>query len=112
VLAARCRQAIFYLRVFLALKQNPCPPQRQQRKPLGHKEGTILYSHTETLIEYHPDDLDAWKRGEKKKWLGGRVVPPEVYNQPRYHFGEYFVLNYFEKAWWHGFCDHNLGYGH
>ena len=64
----------------------------------------MIYRLTETLIEYHPDDLDAWKRGEKKKWLGGRVVPPEVYNQPRYHFGEFFVLNYFEKARWHGFC--------
>jgi hypothetical protein len=64
----------------------------------------MLYKLTETVIEYHPDDLDAWKRGEKHKWLDGRIVPPEVYNQPRYHFGEYFVMNFFEKARWHGYC--------
>jgi hypothetical protein len=64
----------------------------------------MLDKLTETIIEYHPDDLEAWKNGIKDKWLEGRKVPPEVYHQTRYHFGEYFVLNYFEKARWHGYC--------
>jgi hypothetical protein len=61
------------------------------------------------VIEYHPADLEAWKCGEKKKWLKDSTVPPEVYNQPRYHFGEYFVLTCFEKALWKGYCWYALG---
>ena len=72
----------------------------------------MCYRLTETIIEYHPDDLDKWKNGEKEKWLAGRVVPPEVYNQPRYHFGEYFVVNYFEKAFWHGYTFYSLNESH
>jgi hypothetical protein len=64
----------------------------------------MLYNLKETIIEYHPDDLEAWKTNKKDKWLEGRVVPPEVFHQSRYHFGEYFVLNYFEKALWRGYC--------
>jgi len=64
----------------------------------------MLYKLTEIIIEYHPDDLEAWKNDKKDKWLEGRKVPPEVYHQTRYHFGEYFVMNYFEKARWHGYC--------
>ena len=63
----------------------------------------MLYKLTETIIEYNSDDLEAWKNGDKHKLLDGHKVPPEVYNQPIYHFGEYFVLNYFEKARWQGF---------
>ncbi len=63
----------------------------------------MIYRLTETIIEYHPFDLDAWKCGEKQKWLAGRVVPPEIYNQPHYHFGEYYVLDYFERARWQGY---------
>jgi hypothetical protein len=62
------------------------------------------YKLTETVIEYHPADLVTWKKNEKDKLLGNRKVPQEVYNQPEYHFGEYFVLTYFEKALWHGYC--------
>lgn len=64
---------------------------------------------TEIVIEYHPADLEAWKRGEKEKWLKDRTVPSEVYSQSEYHFGEYFVLTYFEKALWKGYCWYALG---
>lgn len=64
---------------------------------------------TETVIEYHPDDLANWKRGEKAKFLSGISPAPEILNQPTHHFGEYFVLSYFKKAGWKGFHHYALG---
>jgi hypothetical protein len=69
----------------------------------------MLYKLTETIIEYNPADLEAWKRGEKDKWIGDREVPNDVYNQPGYHFGEYYVLNQFEKEGWHGYVFYAIG---
>lgn len=63
----------------------------------------------ETVIEYPGDDLAAWKIGDKKKLLEGHIPPGDVFNQPTYHFGEYFVLNYFMKARWFGYRFYALG---
>ena len=62
----------------------------------------------ETVIEYRLEDFAAWKRGEKELWLSGDV-PKDVYNQPPYHFGEYYTLHYFMKARWQGFCFYAIG---
>lgn len=64
---------------------------------------------TETVIEYHPSDLSAWKSGKKSKWTSSDRVPDQVHNQPTSHFGEYYVLSYFRKAHWSGFCFYALG---
>jgi hypothetical protein len=69
----------------------------------------MKYSLIETVIEYNPVDLESWKHGDKEKWLQGRIVPNDVNNQPNYHFGEFFVLNYFEKAHWQGYVYYALG---
>ena len=63
----------------------------------------MLYHLTETVIEYHPNDLEEWKHGDKQKLLAGRKVPPEIHNQPEYHFGENFVLKHYEQKGWNGF---------
>jgi hypothetical protein len=63
----------------------------------------------ETVLEYRAEDLAAWKRGDKSRLLEGEEVLPEIYTQPNYSFREYFVLNYFKKARWKGFCFYALG---
>ncbi|BCT69431.1 hypothetical protein NNRS527_03054 [Nitrosospira sp. NRS527] len=65
---------------------------------------------TETVIKYREEDLTAWKNIEEKmKLLEGYSPPQDVFNQPTYHFGEYFVLNYFKKAQWSGYRFYALG---
>lgn len=64
---------------------------------------------TETVIEYHPDELSAWKSGKKDKWTGSEVLHSQLLNQPTSHFGEYFVLSYFKKARWSGYAFYAIG---
>ncbi len=63
---------------------------------------------TETVIEFCEVDRTAWVK-DKNKLLEGHSPPPDVFNQPTYHFGEYFVLSYFKKAGWSGYRFYALG---
>lgn len=62
----------------------------------------MIYQITEEIFTYDPADFEAWKNGDKEKILNGRWVPKDVYNQPAYHFGEYFVLNHYAGLGWDG----------
>lgn len=68
----------------------------------------MSFTLVETIIEYNLADFEAWKRGDKKKLILDQKVPEDIYNQPNYHFGEYFVLNYFIKARWQGYVYYAL----
>lgn len=63
----------------------------------------------ETVIPYHQEELEAWKRGDKAAVLDGAIPPQAVINQPRYHFGEYYVLRHFKRAGWSGCCNYAIG---
>lgn len=68
-----------------------------------------MYLFNELVIDYTIEQLNAWKEGDKSlipKWI---EVPDEVYNQPNYHFGEYFVLRHFSAHGWRGFVNYAIG---
>lgn len=52
----------------------------------------MLFRFTETVIPYKTAELTSWKEGDKSLIPDGNDVPSIVYNQPNYHFGEYYVL--------------------
>lgn len=62
----------------------------------------------ETIIRYRAEDLADWKVGKKEAWLSG-PLPTHVANQPKYHFGEYYVLSHFKAARWSGHRFYALG---
>ncbi len=69
----------------------------------------MKFEITETVFTYPKSLLDSWKQGEKS-WIPSELfVPPEVYNQPHYHFGEYFALTKFLELGWQGTAYFPLG---
>jgi len=68
----------------------------------------MRYVIDEVTLEYDPSDYEAWASGVKEKWLAGEP-PGHVLNQPRYHFGEYFVLSHYSSSGWQGHRFYALG---
>ena len=68
----------------------------------------MLHIIDEVTLKYEPTDYQAWISGAKEKWLKGE---PEahVLNQPRYHFGEYFVLSHYSSLGCQGHRFYALG---
>ncbi len=64
---------------------------------------------TETIFTYPQGLLDGWKNGEKGWIPDSLFVPPEVYNQPHYHFGEYYALKKYLELGWQGTAYYALG---
>jgi len=62
----------------------------------------------ETVLEYAEADYEEWSSGKRERWVS-EPVPAHVVNQPRYHFGEYFVLSHFAKEGWAGHRFYALG---
>lgn len=69
---------------------------------------TETHTFRETVIEYQVEDLANWVGGEKARWLSG-AVPPDIFNQKNYHFGEFFVLQHYRKKGWQGHRFYALG---
>lgn len=69
----------------------------------------MLFRFTETVIPYKTAELISWKEGDKSLIPDGNDVPSIVYNQPNYHFGEYYVLKHFRDLGWSGFVDYAIG---
>ncbi|WP_411992072.1 VRR-NUC domain-containing protein [Agarivorans sp. DSG3-1] len=64
---------------------------------------------SEIVFTYQKSLLEAWKEGDKS-WIPDELfVPDEVFNQPHYHFGEYFTLSKFQELGWHGSAYYALG---
>ncbi|WPC75933.1 VRR-NUC domain-containing protein [Vibrio porteresiae] len=64
---------------------------------------------SETVFTYPKVLLDAWKEG-KKDWIpDSLLVPQDVYNQPHYHFGEYYALTKYLELGWEGTAFYALG---
>jgi len=68
-----------------------------------------MYRFTELVLDYTKEELDAWKQGDKSIIPIWSSIPNEVFNQPNYHFGEYFVLKYFSDRGWFGFVNYAIG---
>lgn len=68
----------------------------------------MRYTIDEVTLEYDPRDYEVWISGAKEKWLAGEP-PAHVLNQPRYHFGEYFVLSHYSSSGWQGHRFYALG---
>lgn len=62
----------------------------------------MTYQIIEEVLMYAPADFEAWKNGDKEKILNGHWAPKDVYHQPSYHFGEYFVLKHYADLGWKG----------
>jgi hypothetical protein len=69
----------------------------------------MLHTFDEMVLTYDANQLTAWKNGDKSlmpHFVEKRAI---VANQPAYHFGEAFVLDYFHRAeGWLGFADYML----
>lgn len=69
----------------------------------------MLHVFEEFVLTYGPDQLAAWKGGDKSlmpSFVEERVI---VANQPSYWFGEAFVLDHFHRVeGWLGFPDYML----
>ncbi|BCK26064.1 hypothetical protein VCSRO63_3004 [Vibrio cholerae] len=64
---------------------------------------------TETIFSYPQSLLDDWKNGYKDWIPESLFVPQDVYNQPNYHFGEYYVLKKYLELGWQGTAFYALG---
>lgn len=64
----------------------------------------------EIVLDYDPDELTRWKSGDKSL-APAFVARPDIWlTQPKYHFGEAFVLrHYHRKEGWLGFADYAIG---
>ncbi|TKF14857.1 VRR-NUC domain-containing protein [Vibrio genomosp. F6] len=69
----------------------------------------MKFNVKETVFSYPQSMLDEWKIGHKEWIPESLFVPNEVYNQPRYHFGEYFALKQYLDAGWQGTAYYALG---
>lgn len=63
----------------------------------------------ETVLTYPNVLLDAWKEGDKSWIPDSLFVPNDVYNQPNYHFGEYYALAKYLELGWLGTAFYALG---
>lgn len=64
----------------------------------------------ERVLTYEPQQLVAWRNGDKSMIPDFVDVPDIVRNQPRYRFVEMFALRwYHENEGWLGFADYELG---
>lgn len=68
----------------------------------------MLHILKEIVIPYDPQDLLDWSNGFKGKFISGDVHS-HVKNQPKYHFGEYFVLDHYAKLGLSGHRFYALG---
>ena len=68
-----------------------------------------MYHITELVLTYSQNELDLWKSGDKSLVPDWVDLPDVIFNQPNYHFGEYYVLQYFGNAGWRGFVDYGIG---
>ncbi|EKO3892347.1 VRR-NUC domain-containing protein [Vibrio metschnikovii] len=64
---------------------------------------------TETIFSYPQFLLDDWKNGNKGWIPESLFVPQDVYNQPNYHFGEYYALKKYLELGWQGTAFYALG---
>ncbi len=70
----------------------------------------MIENVTETVLTYGDEQLRAWKAGDKSLAPSFLVVPPAVFNQPSYHFGEVFTLrSYHDRDGWLAFLLYALG---
>ncbi|WP_322803969.1 VRR-NUC domain-containing protein [Vibrio alfacsensis] len=63
----------------------------------------------ETVFTYPSALLGTWKKGEKDWIPDSLFVPKDVYNQPNYHFGEYYALKKYLELGWQGTAFYALG---
>lgn len=75
----------------------------------GVKEAKMKFEIIETVFSYHHTLLENWKKGNKDWIPESLFVPPEVYNQPSYHFGEYYALKQYLDMGWQGTAFYALG---
>jgi len=68
-----------------------------------------MYRITELVLTYTQNELDSWKKGDKSLVPDWVDISDVIYNQPNYHFGEYYVLRYFGNTGWRGFVDYGIG---
>ena len=68
-----------------------------------------MYKFNEIVLTYKSTQLDDWKKGDKSLIPAVIEIPDDVLNQQSYHFGEYFVLNYYMGKGWKGFVDYAIG---
>lgn len=69
----------------------------------------MLHTFDEIVVTYMPEQLAAWKQGDKSLMPGFVEKRAIVENQPSYHFGEAFVLDHFHRMeGWLGFPDYML----
>lgn len=69
----------------------------------------MQFEVTETIFTYPNALLEAWKNGDKHWIPQSLLVPQDVYNQPNYHFGEYFALKQYLEQGWQGTAFYALG---
>ncbi|MEH0676144.1 VRR-NUC domain-containing protein [Vibrio scophthalmi] len=69
----------------------------------------MKHTIVETVFTYPKPLLKAWKDGEKSWIPQGISVPQDVFNQPNYHFGEYYALAQFAELGWKGSAFYALG---
>ncbi len=64
----------------------------------------------ETVLTYRPEQLQAWKAGDRSIAPTFAEITPNYQNQPTFHFGEMFALRHFlESEGWKGFAQYALG---
>lgn len=69
----------------------------------------MLHVFDEIVLTYGPDQLAAWKNGDKSLMPAFVEKRDIVTNQPSYWFGEAFVLHHFHRTEeWLGFPDYML----
>jgi len=70
----------------------------------------ISLSINDIVLDYDPDELTRWKSGDKSLAPAFMARPKIWQTQPRYHFGEAFVLRHFHvNEGWFGFADYAIG---
>jgi len=69
----------------------------------------MLHIVTEQVFVYREEQYDAWKRGDRSLLPYFIERLPVYDNQPRYHFGEIFVIDTFNRlAGWKAFHQFTL----
>ncbi len=70
----------------------------------------MIIQFQEKVLTYTREQLDSWRNGDKSlipAFVEDRTM---IVNQPKYHFGEIFVLrHYHESEGWLGFKSYALG---
>jgi hypothetical protein len=70
----------------------------------------MLVQLSERVLTYTNDQFNAWRNGDKSLIPDFVEDRSMIFNQPKYHFGEIFVLRYYYEAeGWLGFISYALG---